>query len=132
MREMAGNTWINHFKDMGDYGIIDTSDIVHIECIRYCFIQNSMEQHDTGTNIEQENAKMWISEGKPDVLYFQPETFLARNYKMSLNASLVAIERQYGQNPPVRDVSIEFEELVGHLIRQNNLAYPPTTRDDAI
>lgn len=70
--------------------------------------------------------------GKPDVLYFQPETFLARDYKMPLNGSLVAIERQYGQNPPVRGVSIEFEELAGHLIRQNNLAYPPTTRDDAI
>ena len=39
MREMAGNTWINHFKDMAYYGIIDTSDIVHIECIRYCFLQ---------------------------------------------------------------------------------------------
>lgn len=49
---------------------------------------------------------------------------------MPLNGSLV-VERQYGQNPPARGVSIEFEELAGHLIRQNNLAYPPTTRDEA-
>lgn len=43
----------------------------------------------------------------------------------------MALERQYGQNPPVRGVSVEFEELAGHLIRQNNLVYTPTTKDEA-
>lgn len=43
----------------------------------------------------------------------------------------MALERQYGQNPPVRGVSVEFEELAGHLIRQKNLVYTPTTKDEA-
>ncbi|XP_078328013.1 uncharacterized protein LOC144623471 [Crassostrea virginica] len=136
MREMAGNTWINHFKHMADYGIIDTSDIVHIECIRYCFLQLIDSELDGVARHWNEHRirkckNVDLPAGKPDVLYFQPETFLARDYQMPLNGRLVAIERQYGQNPPVRCVSNEFEELAWHMIRQNYLAYPPTTRDEA-
>ena len=107
MREKAGNTWINHFKDMADYGIIDNSDIVHIECIRYCFVQLIDSELDGVARHWNEHRirkckNVDLPAGKPDVLYFQPETFLARNYKMPLNGSFVDIERQYGQNPPVR------------------------------
>ena len=96
MREMAGNTWINHFKDMADYGIIDTSDIVHIECIRYCFLQLIDSELDGVARHWNEHRirkckNVDLPARKPDVLYFQPETFLARNFKMPLNGSLVAI-----------------------------------------
>uniref|UniRef100_A0A8W8MNF1 Integrase core domain-containing protein n=1 Tax=Magallana gigas TaxID=29159 RepID=A0A8W8MNF1_MAGGI len=136
LREMVGNTWIDHFKDLADYGIMDTSDMIHLECSRFCFLHlidtelDGVARHWNEHRIRK-SKNVDLPAGKPDVLYFQPETYLARDYKMPLNGNLVALERQYGQNPPVRGVSVEFEELAGHLIRQNNLVYTPTTKDEA-
>lgn len=136
LREMVGNTWIDHFKDLADYGIMDTSDMIHLECSRFCFLHlidtelDGVARHWNEHRIRK-SKNVDLPAGKPDVLYFQPETYLARDYKMPLNGNLVALERQYGQNPPVRGVSVEFEELAGHLIRQNNLVYTPTTKNEA-
>ncbi|KAH3775304.1 hypothetical protein DPMN_176705 [Dreissena polymorpha] len=30
LRETCGNVWMNHFKDMSDFGLLDTSDSVHL------------------------------------------------------------------------------------------------------
>ncbi|CAC5373473.1 unnamed protein product [Mytilus coruscus] len=38
LRSMCGQSWIDVFKGMADYGILDTSDMIHLECVRYCFM----------------------------------------------------------------------------------------------
>lgn len=38
LREMVGNTWVYYFKDLTDYGKMDTSDMIHLECSRFCFL----------------------------------------------------------------------------------------------
>lgn len=38
LRRMCGDTWMDFFKLMTDDGSLDTSDNLHLECIRYCFL----------------------------------------------------------------------------------------------
>lgn len=136
MRDMCGNTWINHFKDMADVGILDTSDRLHLECVRYCFLQlinddlKRVTRHWNEHRIRQ-NRNLAGPVGKPDVLYFQPEIFLSRDYKLPLTQDIDVIEEEYGQNPPVNGVSEEFDLLARNVIMQNGIQYQPNSIDEA-
>jgi hypothetical protein len=53
--------------------------------------------------------------GKPDVMYFLPEVYRKRNYLVPTNEDDVQTCRfLYGETR--RDYSIEFENLVNHLV----------------
>lgn len=91
LREMCGNFWINYFKDMVHLDLLDTSNLAHIECIRYCFLPiitrdlNRVLQH---WNTIRRSRNTECPSGKPDVLYSQPNIYQTRDYKMSLPGNL--------------------------------------------
>lgn len=69
--------------------------------------------------------------GKPDVMYFQPEIYQTRDYKMPIPGNLNGIEQEYCAYPPANGVSMEFE-VIGTQIRiENGLNYPPNTVEEA-
>lgn len=35
---MVGNIWIDYFKDLVDYGIMDVFDMIYFECSWFCFL----------------------------------------------------------------------------------------------
>ena len=126
MREMCGNTYMNHFKDMADYGILDTSDNVHLECVRYCFmplINQELKRVINQWNIHRIRPSRNLDGpcGKPDVLFFQPEVYGTRDFKMSMPGNIGLMEQEYAQYPPSRGVSVEFEVLATSIICQYGL-----------
>lgn len=136
LRQMCGDAWMNHFKSMANLGLLDTSDRVHLECIRFCFIKllnkdlvrvkRFWNQH----TMRRNNA-IDFPGGKPDVLYFQPERYTARDYKMPLPGDPTMIEDEYGQYPPANCVSLEFEVVATEIIRINQLQSVCTSIDQA-
>ncbi|KAH3888479.1 hypothetical protein DPMN_012514 [Dreissena polymorpha] len=104
---MCGNVWMNHFKDMSDFALLDTSDSVHLECIRYCFLPVISKHMNEVCNIwtthrVRRNNRMSCPAGKPEVLFFQSEVYGARDCKISLvdNRELNDVEREYSQRLP--------------------------------
>ncbi|OWF49328.1 hypothetical protein KP79_PYT22885 [Mizuhopecten yessoensis] len=119
MRDMCGHFWINHFKDIADMGVLDTSDNVHLECVRYCFLL--LINHDLKKVIRhwnehriRYNRNSESPSGKPNVLYFQPEVFLATESKLPLPTQVDGLEQEYCIYPPARGVSMEFDSCKLH------------------
>lgn len=85
MRRLGGNWWINYFKDLRDRGLYNDGDLLHVECLRFCY--GALLQCELQTILEEWNQhrirKQKITElpaGKPNVLYFLPETVGSKDY----------------------------------------------------
>ncbi|KAH3830618.1 hypothetical protein DPMN_103863 [Dreissena polymorpha] len=134
---MCGNVWMNHFKDMSDFGLLDTSDSVHLECIRYCFLLVISKDLNEVCNIwnthcVRRNNRISFPAGKPEVLFFQPEVYGARDCIIPLvdNRELNDVEREYSQRPPELGVSQEFLTIARAAVGDLNLQYPPRNREE--
>ncbi|KAH3805355.1 hypothetical protein DPMN_133657 [Dreissena polymorpha] len=134
---MCGNVWMNHFKDMSDFGLLDTSDSVHLECIKYCFLLVISKDLNEVCNIwnthcVRRNNRISCPAGKPEVLFFQPEVHGARDCKISLvdQRELNEREREYSQRPPELGVSQEFLTIARAAVGDLNLHYPPRNREE--
>ena len=137
LREMCGNVWMNHFKDMSDFGLLDTSDSVHLESIRYCFLLVISKDLNEVCNIwnthcVRRNNRISCPAGKPEVLFFQPEVHGARDCKISLvdQRELNDVEREYSQRPPELGVSQEFLTIARAAVGDLNLQYPHRNREE--
>ena len=116
--------WIDLLKDLRDRGIIDTSNDIHIQCIRFCFadlIQRDLSRVAVMWNQHrirsQPNAECPSS--KPDVLYFLPEAFETRDYKLPLrfsNADIEEVRREYCEQFPKYGCSTVFTDGLSALI----------------
>jgi hypothetical protein len=80
LRKWGGQFWINFFKDLIDSGHYDTSNQLHIECARFCFM--NLIREDLKTVAEEWNLhdirKQKCHEGpygKPELMYSLPQLF---------------------------------------------------------
>lgn len=136
LREMCGNTWINYFKDLCDLEVLDTSDNIHLECVRFCFlglINDDLRQVSRLWNQHRVRPTRFAEcpSGKPDVLFFQPELSGGRDYKLPVPNDIAATEQEFCVSPPAYGVSDEFKALAEHILNEKQLIYPPETRDEA-
>lgn len=72
---MVGNIWIDYFKDLVDYGIMDIFDMIYFECSWFCFLYLIDIEFDGVVWYWNEywirkskNVDLFV--GKLDVLYF--------------------------------------------------------------
>ena len=79
LRRKGFHWWISYFKDFPDVTIFDGTKNLHIEWIRYCLmnlIQTELDKISNNWNMHviRRQKNIYISCGKPDVMYFVPET----------------------------------------------------------
>lgn len=126
LREMCGNCWINNFKDMVHLGLLDTSDLAQIECVRYCFLPvitrdlNRVLQHWNEHTIRRSRNTECPS-GKPDVLYFQHEIYRTKDFKMLLPDNLDVVEQEHSSYPLL--VVCQWSLKLLKEILQNKMVY---------
>ncbi|OWF41011.1 uncharacterized protein LOC110463046 [Mizuhopecten yessoensis] len=137
LRCMCGQTWMDLFKSMTEHGILDTTDDVHLQCIRYCFLQLvSKDLEDVVRHWNEHRVRPSRNAdgpfGKPDVLYYQPEVFATKDFKMTLPGNVDGIVQEYCHAPTANGVCDEFQVLADHIIQEHRLLYPPTSRDEAL
>ena len=84
LRKQCVNYWMNLFKDMISFGLLDTSDPVHIHALRFSFldlIQDDVDRMAMEWNrhlIEtKKNAE--APRGKPDIMYFNPQLYMTES-----------------------------------------------------
>jgi len=68
-----------------------------------------------------------VLQKKPEVLFFQPEVYGARDCKIPLvdNRELNDVEREYSQRPPELGLSQEFLTIARAAVGELNLQHPP-------
>lgn len=115
LRRQGINWWINLFKDLRDINEYDDSNPLHVECLKYCFmdvIQAELDRMAYHWNLHSIRSQKLAEapHGKPDVLFFIPQTVGARDYGTKINKDDVKICLElYGCERKV--CSNEFAEL---------------------
>ncbi|XP_064630795.1 uncharacterized protein LOC135489386 [Lineus longissimus] len=81
---------INFFKDLRDSGLYQDGEPLHVECLRYCFmdvLQNELNRVAIEWNRHtlQVKRNCQSPRGKPDVMYFTPELYNTRDLKIGVD-----------------------------------------------
>ena len=90
---MGMSAWMNHFHELELHGIIDTSSKLHIELIRYCYMdllrtELLKVQITWNTHHIRPVASSRSPCGKPDILYHFPRACGARSYLKDIDIEL--------------------------------------------
>ena len=105
LRTAQGLFWINLLKDMADSGLYQTQNPVHIQCARFVFtplIQCDLDKllRDWNQHPIRRIRNTESPNGKPDVLYFQPEAVGTVNYKKDIGLNLNLLGNVSGATEP--------------------------------
>jgi hypothetical protein len=136
LRDMCGNTWMNFFKDMCDMGILDTTDNLHLECVRYCYftlIRKDLNDVMSVWNSHRVRQCRFAESpaGKPDVLFYQPELYGASDFKVPLANGLQEVRERFCENPSQNGASEEFLILARNVLTEFDMEYPARNRLEA-
>ena len=132
LRRQGVQWWMCFFKDMQDLNVLDTTNALHVECLRYCFmhvLQAELDRIVEHWNLHeirsQKNSN--TPSGKPEMLYFVPEVFGGQDH--GHNVDLGDVEACYGlYSSPKKMYSEDIEELANLLLPAHQ---QPTNTDDA-
>lgn len=134
-KRINSSWWIQYFKDLRDSGAFNDSNVVHTECIRFCFMDIIQEEL-------YKLAQLWNSHlirptknsvcpsGKPDILYFIPEVTGSREYKCEFdNGELTFLEDALCRRPLSKGCSPEFNELAHIIMEEQDLVAPSSIQE---
>ncbi|OWF45037.1 hypothetical protein KP79_PYT01623 [Mizuhopecten yessoensis] len=116
LRRQGFDWWINLFKDLRDMNAFDDCDPLHVECLKFCFmnvIQAELDRIAFHWNLHDVRSQKFAEapHGKPDVLFFIPETLGAHDYGTKVNKDDVKLCMElYGTARIV--CCQEFKELI--------------------
>lgn len=130
---MGMETWINHFKQLQHFGIIDTSNHLHIELIRFCFMgilrtELKKVQIEWNTHHIRPVSTSLAPSGKPDIIYFFPEIYDARSYLHNVDDDLLE-ELTEVATDDLDDCEVLHKELFENVFQEMNLDEPVTLSD---
>lgn len=95
--------------------------------------ENGTELYSIGikTHLEETAMQTVRLKNQPDVMYFQPEIYQTRDYKVPVPSNLNDIEQEYCAYRPLNCVSMEFEVNGTQIRMENGLNCPPNTVENA-
>ena len=91
LRKSNTDWWMRFFKDLTDLGHFDNSNVIHVECLRFCFMGLIREElYKVAQNWNLHKIRPCNAEtqpGRPDTLFFLPEEAGATDYKMDADVN---------------------------------------------
>ena len=131
LRKACTDWWIRFFKDLRDQGLYNHDNVIHRECLKFCFIdilKTKLHAVARDCNI----YRIWPSRngesppGHPDVLYFNPR----KNKQLSCFC-WHGRDRYFNgtccRRPLKRGCSVEFNELATMIMQDEALSMPNWT-----
>ena len=116
LRQGCGGWWMNFFKDLRDSGTYKDYDLLHRECLKFCFMPvlrqelYSVAKLWNTHQIRVKRGEADVPGGKPDLMFFLPEVYSSKNYLVRKDERDVIICKDlYAQQ--CRDYSVEIEAL---------------------
>lgn len=122
LRRQAADWWITFFKDLRDANLFNDGDLLHVDCLRYCFmdlLQEELHRIVIQWNQHRIQVKKQCSspKGKPDVLFFTPEAYGARDFKINCSADDIRnCFEHFGAERPIHGCSTDFLELANLIL----------------
>ena len=120
---------MRYFKDLTASGNFDNSNVIQVECLRFCFMGLLQEElHRVAQNWNLHRIRCSNGEtpaGKPDVLFFIPEELDAINQKIDADDNDVDVAENLcaNRNHP-RGCSSSFVQLAELIMEDNHLQMP--------
>ena len=136
LRRSCANWWINFFRDIVERGIYDLTDIVHINCIKFCFgdllkidlkeMQETWNNHRIRRGINTDEH--FRPNGLPNILYSTHSILNGdiKDYKYAVNAQDINIVEEICCTEKKESFlcSQDFYILANILMSENNLNMP--------
>lgn len=87
---MGMSRWIDHMKELEEFGIFDVSNKSHLECIRFCYIALLQKELYSirelwNTHYIRRSRNPFAPSGKPDVMFFMPEVYEVADHLKAVN-----------------------------------------------
>ena len=124
--------WIKYFKDLRDRVLFSDEDIIHRECLKFCFMDLlGNELHKVAqywnTHRIRPSANRESPSGRPDILYFLPQVNNTHDYVTPVDLEEIEIaEEEFAENAPQRGCSRHFNELAEMIMYDERLQMPET------
>lgn len=132
LRRSRSNWWINLFKDMVEYGYLHLGNVLHMECLWFCFAKvlqedlNQVRDHWNSHKITKSGYS--TVNGVPDVMYYLPEYH-------GMEECLVPVsEQQVGEldnNCESDPEDSTYSEYFEYVLQTEGWAYPGD-KDEAL
>ena len=126
--------WINFFKDLRDLNLFDDSDPLHVECIRFCFMQILRKELHQVAELWNEHvispSKFGNNSGprgKPDCMFFLPHLYDTENYQVTI--ALDELEEFDHAAMCPADVTDEFNEFATCVMDELGWQVPSNVKD---
>jgi len=135
LRRGCSNWWMQHFKELRDSGLYCDSDPIHIDCLRFCYMDLIREElhrfarlwnnHRIRPSISSESS------GRPDILYFLPEVSATQNFLVNVDKDDVSLCEQHlcDRNCSNLNCTQEFSKLAYIIMDEENLAMPKSPQE---
>lgn len=137
LRRSSTTWWINMFKELRDQGLFDDSDVLHVECLRFCFMQPiQVELHRVARHWNTHKIRPYSHQetphGKPDVLFFLPQLKDTRDYKTLVDREDMEVVRElYCKERTEYGCSDEIAEFFIMLMEENGISNEINTPEEA-
>ncbi|XP_021363765.1 uncharacterized protein LOC110457004 [Mizuhopecten yessoensis] len=128
-KQGGGQYWIDKFKDMEMRGLLSTSNVGHIECARFSFmnllqqdldkVRMEWNQHRVRPNKQGESPT-----GKPDIMYFMPTLYDTLDYKVPANETDIQHVKEYCAVPFSLGCDEEYARFFRELMHERGLQMP--------
>ncbi len=126
--------WINFFKDLRDLNLFNDSDPIHIECIRFCFMQILRKELHQVAQLWNEHiispSKFGNSSGprgKPDCMFFLPHLYDTENYQVTIAFDELEELAHTAMCPA--DVTDEFNEFATSVMDELGWQSPSNVKE---
>lgn len=136
-RGLGMEAWIQHLKELEQCGIIDTSSVCDVECIRYCYMDllrrelNTVLQEWNTHHMRRTSHFDSAPFGKPDIMFYFPQLFEARSYLQPFyNRSFTTLSAIACELQP--DCLSDFQRAFDDIVTTGQLSKPQTLREASI
>lgn len=134
LRKMDTDFWINYFKDLREIGLYNDDNMLHVNCLKFCFMPLIREELYRCAElwnlhrIRPQSSNPDSPSGRPDILYFLPELKgkASHAHDVTLDDIELAEEVFCAQGRVgMGDNSFEvFEELAKMIMEDEGLSSP--------
>ena len=128
-------TWIDHFKEMEEFGVIDVSLSLVRECIRFCYLDLLRKELDIirikwNTHSIRPSTNDLSPSGKPDVMFHFPEVYHTASYLKELDQqSLHVLDAMLTRGET--DCVPIYKNIFESVVEEKHLSSSPETLNEA-
>ena len=133
LRRNCVEWWINHFKDLRDLGLYCDGYVVHVECLKFCYmrlIRDELQRAAIQWNLHRirPSTNPNSPPGRPNTLYFMPSLVggQIRDCKYPIVDDDIDVAKEVCCCDPPPDYLDSFSQLASIIMNEHGLHQPDT------